>query len=301
MNSEEAKDILQLCRPGHAEEDLEDPLVREAFEKLEQDSELCAWFEEQQMVDAAICEELKSILPSPDLKASILSGMQERAATSNRNQENTSRVEDHSDKAVAPNYAPANSDSKIVWFRPVIGIAAALLFASVLLILSRKEPTLQKVADKSLPANELALSSSPAVAGIPDIVQFLSQQLADFDGSKLEKRSEQINELQSYLKLTGMPSPAEIPKHFEAAPTIGCVAFDYGGTQLSMICFKNGQVYHLFTMNKADLNKDSLPNYFPSKPEVFEHKKQAFKVWSKGDQIYILSVQGTEKDLPEFI
>ena len=301
MNSEEAKDILQLCRPGHAKEDLEDPLVREAFEKLEQDSKLCAWFEEQQMVDAAICEELESIIPSPNLKASILNGMQERAATFNRHQENASKVWDYSDKAFAPNSASANKDSKILWFRPVIGIAAVLLFASVFLILSRKEPALQEVADKSLPVNELALSSSTAVAGIPDIVQFLSQQLADFDGSKLEKRSEQVNELQSYLKLAGMPSPAEIPKHFETAPTIGCVTFDYGGTQLSMICFKNGQVYHLFTMNKADLDKSLLPDYVSAEAKVFEHRKQAFKIWSEGDQIYILSTKGTSKDIPEFI
>ena len=204
------------------------------------------------MVDAAICEELERIVPSQNLKTSILSGMQERAATSDRNQEHASK-QDHSDKAVAPDSASANNDSKILWFRPVIGIAAVLLFASVLLFLLRREPASQKVADKSLPVNELALSSATAVAGIPDIVQFLSQQLADFDGSKLEKRSEQINELQSYLKVAGMPSPAEIPKHFEAAPTIGCVTFDYGGTQLSMICFKNGRVYHLFTMNKHKL------------------------------------------------
>lgn len=301
MNSEEAKNILQLCRPGHAEEDLEDPLFREAFEKLEQDSELCAWFEEQQMVDVAICEELESIVPSPNLKGSILSGMQERATKFDEPQGDAPKIGDHSDKAVAPDSVSAKSDSKILWFRPVIGIAAILLFASVFLVLLRREPALQEVADKSLPVNEQALSSSTDVAGIPDIVQFLSQQLADFDGSKLEKRSEQINELQSYLKLAGMPSPAEIPKHFEAAPTIGCVTFDYGGTQLSMICFKNGQVYHLFTMNKADLDKSRLPDYVSAEAKIFEHQKQAFKIWSEGDQIYILSTQGTRKDIPEFI
>jgi hypothetical protein len=297
MNSEEAKDILQLCRPDHFE-DLNDPLVKEALETLEQDSELCAWFEEQQMVDVAICAELGRIMPSPQLKTSILSGMQERVVKLDGNSENMPKEKGRSHKTTES--TAASNSSKILWFRPWVGIAAAFLFASVLLVLSRKESTLQ-VANKSLPASESVSDSAVNVAGIPDIIQFLGQQIADFNGSKFDKRSEQINELQSYLALSGMPNPTEIPQHLEAAPTIGCVTFDYDGTQMSMICFKNGQVYHLITVNKADLGKSRLSDDAHSKVQIFEHQKQAFKVWSEGDQIYILSTEGTKENIPEFI
>ena len=298
MNREEAKDILQLCRPGHIE-DLDDPLFQEAFEKLEQDSELGVWFEEQQMLDETICAEMERIMPPPNLKISILHGMRERVAKSGESYEN----EDQSSEVAETVPTSENEDSegsKILWFRPLIGIAAVLLFASLLMILSRDKST-EQFADKSLPTGESVAKLSTNVAGVPDLIQFLSQQIADFNKSKFDRRSEQVSELQSYLALYGMPNPSEIPQKLKASPTIGCVAFDYNGTQMSMICFKNGRVYHLITLNKAGLDKKKLLDCSPSETKIFECEKQAYKVWSGKDQIYILSVEGTEEDLPEFI
>lgn len=299
MNSEEAKNILELCRPDHAE-DLDDPLINEAFGQLEQNSELCAWFEEQQIVDAKICEELKCIAPSQHLKAFIINGMQERMAKPNEHPESSSNKSETFAETTKSTQDSTSSSSKIVWLRPLIGIAAVFLLASVLMVLSHKEPSTQ-ISNKSLPAEALASDSTTDIAGIPDIIQFLSQQLVDFNSSKFDKRSEQVNELQSYLTLYGKPSPSEIPQKLEAAPTIGCVTFDYGNTQMSMICFKNGKVYHLITVNKADLRKNSLPDKPHAEAGIYKHQKQAFKVWSAGDQLHILCVKGTEKDLPEFI
>ena len=300
MNSEEAKDILQLCRPDHAE-DLDDPLIKEAFEKLEQDSELCAWFEEQQIVDAAIFMELARVMPPPHLKKSILSGMRQRVVQYDKDQANVLKEMDQPDgRVTTSNSTPKNSDSKVLWFRPWIGIAALFLFASILFVFSIKEST-PEVANKNLSADEFASGSSVDTAGIPDIIQFLSQQIADFKDSKFDKRSEQVNELQSYLALYGMPSPSEIPQKLESASTIGCVTFTYGNTPMSMICFKNGRVYHLITVDKADLDKNSLLDYSASGAKIFEYNKKAFKLWSKGQQIYILSVEGTKENLPKFI
>ena len=68
-----------------------------------------------------------------------------------------------------------------------------------------------------------------------------------------------------------------------------------------MICFKNGKVYHLITIDKADLGSNNLLDKTPIEADIYKHQKQAFKVWSAGDQIHILCVEGTEEDLPEFI
>ncbi len=304
MNSEEAKDILQLCRPDHAE-DLDDPLIKEAFEKLEQDSELCAWFEEQQIVDAAIFTELSRIAPPSDLKTSILAGMQERVVQSESNPAKALEKIDPPERATETRATETDSmskdsGSKTVWFQPLIGIAAMLLFASILYIFSSKGPTPQ-VADENLSADKAASEASVNVAGVPDIVQFISQQIADFNNSKFDKRSEQVGELQSYLARYGMPNPSKIPQNLESAATIGCVLFNYGNTPMSMICFKNGRVYHLITLEKAKLDKNSLLDDSASSIKIYEYNKQAFKVWSKGEQIYILSVEGTKENLPEFI
>ena len=300
MNSEEAKDILQLCRPDHIE-DLNDPLITEALEKLEQDSNLCAWFEEQQMVDAEISAELGRIMPAANLKESILSGMQERFESSENGADDAPAEKDFSTRPAEQVPVAAKSSSKILWFRPLIGLAAVFLFASLLFVHSRRESA-PSLADQNLPADDKSvINSSVTVAGIPDIIQFLGHQIADFDGSKFDKRSERVDELQTYLASSNMPNPSKIPQRLEAAPTIGCVTFDYGGTKMSMICFRNGKVYHLITVNKTDLNGHHLLSDNSSEAKFFEHREQAFKVWSEGDKVYIFCTKGTKKDIPEFI
>ena len=299
MNSEEAKNILQLCRPGHVE-DLNDALITEALETLEQDSALCVWFEEQQTVDAEISAELCRITPAPDLKESILQGMQKRFEASDNPVADT--VNDKSTPQQPKPPVPDSSDdhSKILWFRPLLGMAAVLTLASILLLFlfKRSESTL---TDANSPADEMVDNTPVNVAGVPDIIEFLGKQITDFSSSQFDKRSDQVGELQSYLARSGVPNPAEIPSKLKAVPTIGCVTFDYNGTKMSMICFKNGKVYHLITISKIDMKDDSLPNHSNSEAQFFEHRKHAFKVWSDKNQIYILSTRGTREDMPEFI
>ncbi len=299
MNSQEAKDILQLCRPGHSE-DLDDPLIAGALKKLEQDSSLSAWFEEQTIVDAEISAELGLITPPSGLKQSILKGMQERLEQPNSHAENLSREDNPHDPATEPDATTATVGSTLSWFRPWIGIAAILLFASVLLVILNREPA-ANLANSDVPTDALTTNSIATVANVPDIIQFLGQQITDFKSSKFDKRSEQIQELQSHLALAGMPNPTDIPNLLEATPTIGCVTFDYNGTKMSMICFKNGKVYHLITMDKGNLGKNDLLDGLQSGNNIFEHQQKAFKVWSEENQIYILCTEGTKEEIPEFI
>ena len=63
-----------------------------------------------------------------------------------------------------------------------------------------------------------------------------------------------------------------------------------------MICFKNGNVYHLITADKA-----TYPDVLPAEPAVYQCTDKAFKLWVDGNQVKILSVHGTKEDIPEFI
>ena len=142
MNREEAKEILQLCRHDHIE-DLNDPLITEALEQLEKDSELCVWFEEQQALDMVIHTELKRITPPPNLKSSILESMRQQAAQDEEKlegiQEETNRPIELSESS----FTTTKNAAPIAWFRPWMGIAAIFLFASVFWVLPRKAPTPQ--------------------------------------------------------------------------------------------------------------------------------------------------------------
>lgn len=70
MNFEEAKRILIVFRPGT--DDANDPEVRSALAEVERNSELAAWWRDQQKVQAELRERFRSI-PSPEnLKENIL-------------------------------------------------------------------------------------------------------------------------------------------------------------------------------------------------------------------------------------
>lgn len=70
MNSQEAKKILEMYRPGHAE--VADPRLAEAFEQAQRDHGLARWFEEQRAFDDLMAGSVKSIPVPTDLKASLL-------------------------------------------------------------------------------------------------------------------------------------------------------------------------------------------------------------------------------------
>ncbi len=70
MNSQEAKTILSLCRPGAS--DASDPQVAEALEQTRRDPELRRWFEQSSAFHAAMRDQFRQIPVPPDLKDTLL-------------------------------------------------------------------------------------------------------------------------------------------------------------------------------------------------------------------------------------
>lgn len=277
MDREEAKNLLELCRPEN-QEDHKDPVLAEAFTLLETDSELKAWFDEQQSVDQRISESMRSIEAPGELKASILAGMRLHAARGAAT--STSPAEDENVVSF-PAESSEPTQSRSWWARPWIGIAA--IFAVMMVILN--------VPEDDATANQIA------TAGLPPVLQYLSKEIDSMKPWSFDKRNEDPGTLQTFLTNQQAPSPASLPSCLDYMPSIGCVTFDYGdGTQLSMICFKNGEVYHLITADKA-----TYPDALPDTPQTFGCKNKAFKLWTEGNQVKILAVSGTEADIPEFI
>ena len=74
MNSEEAKQLLEVYRPGSA--DAADPRFAEALERVQRDPELSHWLKAQNEFDGLMAEGLRTVEAPADLKASILASRQ---------------------------------------------------------------------------------------------------------------------------------------------------------------------------------------------------------------------------------
>lgn len=72
MTSEQAKFILQACRPGG--EDSADPAFIEALAQAERDPALKAWLERERAFDSQVIAKCKRIAPPENLRSAILAG-----------------------------------------------------------------------------------------------------------------------------------------------------------------------------------------------------------------------------------
>jgi hypothetical protein len=276
MERDEAKAILELCRPG-IEDDRHDPLIAEAWAVMESDAEIQAWFAEQQAVDARISESYQTLEAPSELKASILAGMRAHAMQSAN--ETTARV-DQAERGVS-------TTSQAWWRKPSIGIAALFAILFVIVILPENNR-----------AQEALTGQEALEAGIPDMIQFLAQEIKNLSSrGGFDKASNDAEALKTYLAGIGTPSPSTLPGALQDNRPMGCFTFDYDGTKIGMICFQAEQMVHLITIRKSDCPR----SFRPLEPMVYEFEGQAFKAWSDRDLVYILSTEGSKEKLPELI
>lgn len=337
MKREEAKQLLELCRPGHHgqhghhghrghEEDRQDPALAEAFALLDTDAELNAWFEAQQAIDSRISERLHAIEVPADLKASILAGMRLHKAhrtqsesapipfateTDRSAEADSSGETDESGRSGETNESGERlPNSRPWWQSPWIGLAALFLIAAVVLNLPRSAPSTSS-GDQEATFGQLSQLGQPAgaaladrtaqpaqtvMAGLPPVLKFLSGQIDRLQPEHFSKRDDRAENLQAFLVSTQAPSPRTIPDCLGKMATIGCITFEFEGSQLSMICFKDGEIYHLITANKS-----TYPDGLPAQPQIFECLNKSFKIWVDGEQVKILAVTGAKENIPEFI
>jgi hypothetical protein len=284
MERDEAKAILELCRPG-IQDDHNDPLIAQALTRLESDAELSAWFDEQQSVDQRICDRYHEIEPPADLKVSILAGMRAHAAGAGAGAEAIGDA--------APLHPPAGSTSQAWWRNPWFAIAAGLAILLAIVVMPRQtEQTGQtQLATSEAPAHQLR-------ADVPAVIQFLAGEIEALTSNQRDfaKRSSQPAQLQAYLASAGAPSPEALPPAIRQHPSIGCFTLEHNGIPMALICFKEERLMHLTTLPKTDCMAG-----LPEEPSVYELRDQAFRVWVEGDQIQILSVHGSKEMLPDFI
>lgn len=271
MEREEAKQLLELCRPG-IDDERQDPALAEAFAMLDNDAELKAWFNEQQALDARISDSINSIEVPADLRSTILAGMRLHEANSENSKAEAETV---------PFPASASSPSRAWWLNPWTGIAALFVIMMVVLALPDNQSGGTQVAD----------------ADLPPVLQYLSKEISSLKPWQFDKKAQDPTVLQAYLASANAPTPSSIPQGLSSVPSIGCITYEYiDGAKLSMICFKDDQVYHLITTDKA-----TYPDTIPDEPTLYQCKDKAYKLWVDGEQVKILTIHGSKEDMPEFI
>jgi hypothetical protein len=284
MEHNEAKAILELHRPGNTD-DRDDPLIAEALQQLDTDAELRDWFDAQQVVDARIADSLSAIEPPADLKAHILAGMRAHGLR------HESQREGESEKVTilsgADDEMEEPTTSQAWWRNPWVGIAAVFAFLFVLSIIPKGGNERSGIASNQ---------SAPQQAGIPGMIDFLAAHIAELPDKTFDKRSDQPGDLKAYLAKAGAPNPSHLPAPMGEKATIGCFTLDYNGARMGIICFKDDQIVHLTTVMKKDCTGE-----FPTHPTTYETQGQAFRVWTEGEEVYILSTAGSKENLPEWI
>jgi hypothetical protein len=317
MERDEAKAILELCRPGN-QGDRNDPLIAQALDQLENDAELRAWFDEQQAVDSRISDSFGELQPDPALKASILAGMRAHALQNQSNSQSvegaesleTGSAQRSPDHIFGGSGEVSGSRSQAWWRNPWIGIAAifAVLFAMSLVPreparapLPGPAPFPISLVPREPASTQIASSDAqtqPLQADVPALIRFLAAEIDAVTSNQrsFAKQSDQPATLQAYLASVGIPSPASLPPSIGKQPSLGCFTFEYNGNPVGMICFKEKQLIHLITARKTDCMGE-----FPDHPSVYELQDQAFRVRVEGEQIQILSVHGSKEMLPDLI
>lgn len=262
MTRDEAKQLLELCRPDNAE-DRRDPELAPAFERLNTDRELAAWFEKTQAMDRRISDALLQIEAPEEFKAEILESMHASARPKRTGE---------SEPVIA---FPGTNRPSPAWMKPLLGLAALLLIAFV---------SLTQIFQTS--------KTDSARAELQSIVQHFASQIDALEDDTLDKRDASFENLRAYLASRQVPVPNAPPTNLQHLNTYGCVTYQYKGATFSMVCFKEGDTYyHLFIAART-----AFPGAILSGRETFEIAGQIFELWADAENVYILDVNGTVYD-----
>ncbi len=264
MTRDEAKLILQSFRPDTT--DAADPAFAEALEHLARDETLQAWFEQEQAFDRVMTRHLATIHPPAALKQQILDRMQARTAAFSPD--------------ATPPQAPASTNRSFWQIAGPLAAAAAVVFMI-----------------------GFGISLNRDYAGPDDIPGLIAHLETNYShpGFALEYRDADIGNLNAHLARKNIPTYPDLPAGLADVNAVGCLTLQYEGKLIGMVCFKDGDtLYHLYTADAA-----AFPALFPELdasdlPTYYDAGKTAYKVWTSGEILNILSREGSPEDLTDF-
>jgi anti-sigma factor RsiW len=259
MNREEAKLLLQSYRSNG--QDADDPQFAEALTLAKNDSELAAWFAEQQKFDAMVSSGLQKIAAPSQLKSQILARGQKSA-----------RPETFAEPPVA------NWWRNLFSFNSPVAWAAAIILIFICLGIFWEKPGGQaRFADFSARMVFAAVNDTNHVdAKITDMKQ-VAAWLAERHGE---------NKFVLPVALNGKNS------------LMGCRVLDWHGQKVSMLCYllKDSGHMDLFVAD-AKIFSDAPPD----RPQFATSGGMPTASWSRDGLAYLIVGHGNESDLEKIL
>ncbi|NBD38633.1 MAG: hypothetical protein GVY10_08700 [Verrucomicrobia bacterium] len=248
MNKARIKEILLAYRPGEGLED--DPDVRYALEKSQQDPELQCWLEEQRAFDGAVRAALQEI-PVPDnLRERILSA-----------------AEPEVEERAGPAAAAPETSGLVRWLHPAVFASAAAIVIFLALSFTFWNP----------PAGESAEDPVAVAQTARELHQSLQPSF----------RSNQKAALVNYIEKHGATPPKTLPARFSWEESFACQIFSVRGSSVSVICFntrEHGKM-HLYTFEKRAFPELRVPR----QPVLGEGESDsAWASWASDEAYHVL-------------
>jgi len=133
----------------------------------------------------------------------------------------------------------------------------------------------------------------------PRIVEFMSKP------PELPKRSQNPEELRSWLLAQGAPADFKIPDRLRGLKSFGCQVVDVHGHPAYLTCFwsekkpgvDEGSLVHLLVAKRSDF-RDVPPS---ATPQFREMSGWSFAAWTEGDVVYTMAAAAPLETLRKFV
>jgi hypothetical protein len=267
MNDQQLKHLLSATRPDGQDDGEEH--VRMALDAARAKPELGAWLEEERGFDRHFTKNLKGIAPPPGLKDEILAGM---ALSAGGHDMGAGTVPGGSRADTVVRFPRSFSRMSLA-----AAAAVAILLSATALLRTGMQP------QSGAPA------ATAQAAMVPPILTHLGNQLQPGNFPSLAMRSASLDELKAFLSSRKVPAPAEVPGMLSKKQPLGCVNLEFDHHPIGLVCFKNDETIHLFTLSAAMIGKH-LPHI--SGAAYWQDGELAFRVWEANGQVMVLAMKG---------
>ena len=132
-------------------------------------------------------------------------------------------------------------------------------------------------------------------------------RVVEFFGTppELPKRSQNPDELRTWLLAQGAPEDFQIPAKLHGLKSFGCQVVDVHGRPAYLTCFwaekkpgvDEGSLVHLLVAKRSDF-RDAPPS---GTPQFRELDGWSFAAWSEGDVIYTMAAKAPLEQLQKFV
>jgi anti-sigma factor RsiW len=257
MNREEAKLILQVFRSSGA--DLDDPQFAEALALAKSDSELAAWFADQQKFDALAARAITSAPVPLDLKAKILA-------------------------SVAPAPEKTIEQPVLTWWQNIISLRSPVAWAMAAVIVA----LLSLVVFWSKPVKMEQFADYRAA-----MIRASANEIHHVD-----MHNDNLGEVEAWLAAHHALTNFNLPLAMRHSSGLnGCRVLDWHGQMVSMLCFSLDGSKHVDLFVAKLTNLANPPPL--GRPEFAQVGQRATASWSAAGKVYLMVGQVDEQFLRE--